>query len=49
MLGVNAPALMLECATLTSSADRARVLSPSGLADLATTLADAIEAWQRNS
>ncbi len=48
MLGVNAPGLLLECATLTSDTDRARILSPRGLAELAATLADGIQAWQRN-
>jgi N-acetylmuramoyl-L-alanine amidase len=48
MLGVNAPGLLLECATLTSDADRARVAAPRGLADLAATIAEGIEAWQRN-
>ncbi len=48
MLGVNAPGLLLECATLTSDADRARVMAPRGLADLASTIAEGIEAWQRN-
>jgi N-acetylmuramoyl-L-alanine amidase len=48
ILGVNAPGLLLECGTLTSATDRARILGPHGLSDLATTLADGIEAWQRN-
>ena len=48
MLGVNAPGLLLECATLTSDADRARVTGTRGLADLAATIAEGIEAWQRN-
>jgi len=48
MLGVNAPGLLLECATLTSDADRARVTAPHGLAELAATIAEGIEAWQRN-
>ncbi len=48
MLGVNAPGLLLECATLTSDADRARVTAARGLADLAVTIAEGIEAWQRN-
>ena len=48
LLGVNAPGLMIECATLTSDADRARVTSGHGLADLAVTLADGIVAYQRS-
>ena len=48
LLGVNAPGLLLECATLTSEIDRRRVLGPHGLSDLAATLADGIAAYQRN-
>jgi len=48
LLGVNAPGLMLECATLTSEADRARVTEPQGLAELAATIADGIEAFRRS-
>ena len=48
MLGVDAPGLLLECATLTSDADRERVMGPRGLSDLAVTIADGIETWQRN-
>ncbi len=48
LLGVNAPCLVLECATLTSPADRERVTGEAGLRDLAATLADGIAAWQRN-
>ena len=48
LLGVNAPGLLLECATLTSEIDRSRVLGPHGLSDLAATLADGIAAYQRN-
>jgi N-acetylmuramoyl-L-alanine amidase len=46
LLGVNAPALMLECATLTSPADRARVTSAQGLTELATAIVDGLEAFQ---
>ena len=42
LLGVNAPGLVLECATLTSPADRARVTSPEGLRALAASLATAV-------
>jgi N-acetylmuramoyl-L-alanine amidase len=48
LLGVNAPGLLLECATLTSEADRARLQRPNGLAELAATIADGIQAYQRN-
>ncbi len=48
LLGVNAPALLLECATLTSPADRARVTSPEGLRDLAGAIADGLFAYQRH-
>uniref|UniRef100_A0A832ML45 MurNAc-LAA domain-containing protein n=1 Tax=Eiseniibacteriota bacterium TaxID=2212470 RepID=A0A832ML45_UNCEI len=48
LLGVNAPGLVLECATLTSPADRARVTSPEGLRALAASLATAVAEYQRN-
>jgi N-acetylmuramoyl-L-alanine amidase len=48
LLGVNAPGMLLECATLTSPADRERVQQEAGLRDLASTIADGIVAWQRN-
>jgi N-acetylmuramoyl-L-alanine amidase len=48
LLGINAPCLVLECASLTSPADRERVRSEGGLADLAATLADGVHAWQRH-
>jgi N-acetylmuramoyl-L-alanine amidase len=48
MLGVNAPGLLLECATLTSGADRARILGPGGLENLAAAIAEGIETYQRN-
>jgi len=48
MLGVNAPGMLLECATLTSPADRERVTQAAGLKELASTIADGILAWQRN-
>jgi N-acetylmuramoyl-L-alanine amidase len=47
LLGVNAPGLMLECATLTSDADRARVLSASGISTLAGAIAAGIDAYTR--
>jgi N-acetylmuramoyl-L-alanine amidase len=48
LLGVNAPGLLVECATLTSPQDRERVTQEEGLRELAVTLADGIEAYQRN-
>jgi N-acetylmuramoyl-L-alanine amidase len=48
LLGINAPGLVLECAALTASADRERVRQEVGLRDLASTLADGVQAWQRN-
>ena len=48
LLGINAPGLVLECAALTASADRERVRQEVGLRDLAATLAEGIQAWQRN-
>lgn len=48
LLGVNAPGLTLECATLTSPEDRARVLSPGGLRDLAAAIAEGLFAYQRH-
>jgi N-acetylmuramoyl-L-alanine amidase len=47
LLGINAPGLMLECATLTSESDRARVLRGEGLAELARGIADGIDAYRR--
>jgi N-acetylmuramoyl-L-alanine amidase len=46
LLGVNAPALLLEVATLTSRADRERVTSPEGLPALAAALAAGIDAYR---
>ncbi len=46
LLGVNAPGLMLECATLTSPADRERITSAQGLPQLAASLAAGIEAYR---
>lgn len=46
LLGVNAPGLMLECATLTSPADRDRISSSNGLFQLAASLAAGIEAYR---
>lgn len=46
LLGVDAPGILLECATLTSSVDRARVTSEAGLGELAAAIVDGIEAFQ---
>jgi N-acetylmuramoyl-L-alanine amidase len=48
LVGVDAPGILLECATLTSPDDRRRVSRPDGLRILASTLADGVEAYQRN-
>jgi N-acetylmuramoyl-L-alanine amidase len=48
LLGVNAPGIVLECATLTSPRDRARLSRPRGLAELASGIAEGIVAYQRN-
>jgi N-acetylmuramoyl-L-alanine amidase len=46
LLGVNAPGILLECATLTSDADRQRLTRGGGLSELATAIVDGIEAFQ---
>ena len=48
LLGVNAPGILLECATLTAPRDRNRVTRPRGLSDLAAGIAEGIAAYQRN-
>jgi N-acetylmuramoyl-L-alanine amidase len=48
LLGVNAPGLVLECATLTSRADRERLGPGDGVAALAVAIAEGIAAYQRN-
>jgi hypothetical protein len=48
LLGMNAPGIVLECATLTSPRDRARLERPKGLSELAAGIADGIVAYQRN-
>jgi N-acetylmuramoyl-L-alanine amidase len=48
LLGINAPGLVLECASLTAPADRDRVRQDVGMRDLAATLAEGVHAWQRN-
>jgi N-acetylmuramoyl-L-alanine amidase len=47
LLGVNAPGVMLECATLTSDADRDRLLAAGGLVELAARIADGVETYGR--
>ncbi|HTR97816.1 MAG TPA: N-acetylmuramoyl-L-alanine amidase [Candidatus Acidoferrales bacterium] len=48
LLGVNAPGLVLECATLTSPDDLARVTAPDGLHDLAVAIAEGVLDWSRH-
>ena len=48
LLGINAPGMVLECAALTAPADRERVRQEVGLRELASTVAEGVEAWQRN-
>lgn len=48
LLGVNAPGILLECATLSSSADRERVMQDAGLDALADAIAQGVVAYQRN-
>jgi N-acetylmuramoyl-L-alanine amidase len=48
LLGVNAPGIVLECATLSAPADRARVTAPDGIPLLAASIADGVVTWQRN-
>ena len=48
LLGVSAPGLALECATLTSPADLERVRSPEGLHDLAVAIANGLVEWARH-
>jgi len=46
LLGVNAPGLLLDCGTLTSPADRARLEGPRGIPELAASIAEGLERWQ---
>jgi N-acetylmuramoyl-L-alanine amidase len=48
LLGVNAPGVLLECATLTAPGDRDRVMQEEGLRQLAAAIADGVEAYRRN-
>ncbi len=47
LLGVNAPSVMLECATLSAIPDRLRVEDPRGLPELAAAIADGVARWAR--
>ncbi len=47
-MGVDAPGLMLDCATLTSPGDVERLSRRDGLRALAISLADAIAAYRRS-
>jgi N-acetylmuramoyl-L-alanine amidase len=48
LLGVNAPGILLECATLTAPADLERVTQDAGLTALADAIAQGVAAYQRN-
>ena len=48
LLGVNAPGILLECATLTAPDDRDRVMQEEGLRQLAASIADGVAAYRRN-
>ena len=48
LLGVNAPGLLLECATLTSPADLDRVTQREGLREIAASIAAGVAAYQAN-
>ncbi|MFN8589542.1 MAG: N-acetylmuramoyl-L-alanine amidase [Candidatus Eisenbacteria bacterium] len=48
LLGVNAPGVTLECATLTNPADRERVSGEAGQQALALAIVDGLFAWQRH-
>ena len=47
LLGVNAPGLLLECATLTSDRDRARVTGRQGIENLAHAITAGLDAYRR--
>jgi N-acetylmuramoyl-L-alanine amidase len=47
LLGVDAPGLLLECATLTAIPDRLRVEEPRGLQEMAAAIADGVARWAR--
>jgi N-acetylmuramoyl-L-alanine amidase len=45
LLGVNAPGMLLDCATLTATGDRVRVEDPRGLRRLAAAIARGVARW----
>ena len=47
LVGVTAPGVLLECGTLSNSAERGRLLAPNGLHRLAAAIADGLMAWHR--
>ena len=48
LVGVLSPGVLLECGTLSNPGERARLLSPDGLRQLAGAIAEGVLAWQRN-
>jgi N-acetylmuramoyl-L-alanine amidase len=48
LLGVNAPGVLLECATLTAPGDRDRAAAEGGIASLARTIAEGLAAYRRH-
>jgi N-acetylmuramoyl-L-alanine amidase len=48
LLGINAPGILLECATLTAPDDRERVTQEEGLRQLAASIADGVAAYRSN-
>ena len=48
LLGVNAPGILLECATLTAPDDRERVEQEEGMRQLVASIAEGIAAYRRN-
>ncbi|TMQ69430.1 MAG: hypothetical protein E6K80_11715 [Candidatus Eisenbacteria bacterium] len=48
LLGVNAPGILLECATLTAPEDRDRVMQDEGMRQLAASIAEGIAAYRRS-
>ncbi|HET9328184.1 MAG TPA: N-acetylmuramoyl-L-alanine amidase [Candidatus Eisenbacteria bacterium] len=48
LLGVNAPGILLECATLTAPGDRDRVLQEEGMRQLAASIAEGVSAYRRS-
>jgi N-acetylmuramoyl-L-alanine amidase len=47
LLGVDAPGVMLDCATLSAPAERARVTGGAGLRELAAAIAEGVARWAR--